>query len=247
MNDEIKRVFPDTSHTFKTNINYDIMMQKEIDSILENGKKPSLLLHSCCAPCSSYVLKLLQQYFNITVFFYNSNLYPSDEYLKREQEQRKLIKILNIECKEMLEKGEFEDSVFYPTPIEIKTAPFVPQEFYDFVSGYETEFEGSPRCYLCFMLRLSKSGKVAKAENFGYFCTTLTVSPYKNAHWINEAGAIIAKKENVKFLHSDFKKNDGYKKSIEYSKEYGLYRQDYCGCEFSLAAKIKKAEVLANQ
>lgn len=242
-----KKSFPQTSDLFKTNVNYDLLMKEEIDKILKSNKKPSLLLHSCCAPCSSYVLKLLQKYFNITVFFYNSNLYSSQEYLKREEEQRKLIKILNAEAKERFEAGKFEDAVFYETEIKVETTEFVPEEFYAFVKGYEKEFEGSPRCYLCYMLRLSKTGKVAKEKNYDYFCTTLTVSPYKNAHWINEVGKIISNKEKVKFLHSDFKKNDGYRKSIEYSKEYDLYRQDYCGCEFSLQAKVAKAEKLTAQ
>jgi predicted adenine nucleotide alpha hydrolase (AANH) superfamily ATPase len=242
MKKQMQKKFPQAMDKLKTNINYELLMQKELDNILSLGKKPTLLLHSCCAPCSSYVLKLLQQYFEITVFFYNSNLYPSQEYLKREQEQRRLIEILNLECYEKLEKGEFEDSVFHPTEIKFKTTDYAPEEFYEFIKGYENEFEGSPRCYLCFMLRLSKSGKVAKENNFDYFCTTLTVSPYKNANWINQIGAIIAEKENIKFLHSDFKKKNGYIKSIEYSKKYNLYRQDYCGCEFSLSAKIKKSK-----
>ena len=213
-------------------------MTKELDKIKKVGHKPTLLLHSCCAPCSSYVLKLLQAIFNITVFFYNANLYPSEEYIKRENEQKRLIKILNKECRQNKKNGLYDEQVFYPTPIKIVTTDYSPQEFYAFVKGYEKEFEGASRCYLCYMLRLSKAGSEAKNNKFDYFTTTLTVSPYKNAKWINEVGAIIATKYQVPFLHSDFKKNDGYKKSIEYSREYGLYRQDYCGCEFSLNAKI---------
>ena len=227
-----------TDNLFKPNVNFHLLMEKEIEQIVAKGKKPTLLLHSCCAPCSSHVLKTLQRYFNITVFYYNSNLYPTEEFLKREAEQKKLIRILNKECKQKMAEGNLPDPVFYETPIKFKHAPFQPQEFYEFVKGYEKEFEGSNRCYMCYMLRLTKTGQVAKQEKFDYFCTTLTVSPYKNSHWVNEVGAIISKKYGVKFLHSDFKKNNGYKKSIEYSKQYGLYRQNYCGCEFSLQAKI---------
>lgn len=232
---------PKARDSFATQTNYDLALQNKIKDIVKSGRKPTLLLHSCCAPCSSYVLKYLQNYFDITVFFYNSNLYPSQEYLKRQSEQIKLIGILNQECEQQKQIG-FEDLVFHPTPIKIQTAPFEPQEFYEFVKGYESAFEGSPRCYLCFMLRLNKTAQVASQGKFEYFCTTLTVSPYKNAHWINEVGQIVGAKNNVEFLPSDFKKNDGYKKSIEYSKEYQLYRQDYCGCEFSLNAKIAQAE-----
>lgn len=230
--------FPQTTDLFKTNINYDLLMKQELEKIKQGGFKPTLLLHSCCAPCSSYVLKHLQTYFNITVFFYNSNLYPSEEYLKRQSEQKRLIKLLNKEYAQKLKNNEFEDEVFHQTHIKVSTTKFEPAEFYKFIEGYETEFEGSPRCYMCYMLRLNKTAITASKKKYDYFCTTLTVSPYKNANWINEVGKIVSKKYDVRFLHSDFKKNDGYKKSIEYSKEYGLYRQDYCGCEFSLAAKV---------
>lgn len=230
--------FPKTSDLFQTNVNYDLLMKQELEKIKKGGVKPTLLLHSCCAPCSSYVLKTLQTYFEITVFFYNSNLYPSEEYLKRQAEQKRLIRILNKEYRQKLSQNSFEDPVFHQTPIKVKTTKFEPKEFYQFIQGYEKEFEGSPRCYMCYMLRLNKTGKTASRNQYDYFCTTLTVSPYKNAHWINEVGKIISDKYQVQFLHSDFKKNDGYKKSIEYSKEYSLYRQDYCGCEFSLAAKV---------
>ena len=132
--------FPKTNDQFKTNTNYNLLMESELNKIKQCGVKPTLLLHSCCAPCSSYVLKLLQRHFNITVFFYNSNLFPSDEYLKRESEQRRLIKILNKECKQKQVGDSFEDPVFFETPIKIKTVKFDPQEFYEFVKGYEKEF-----------------------------------------------------------------------------------------------------------
>lgn len=219
-------------------VNYDRIMQQAIQDIKKGNKKPTLLLHSCCAPCSSYVLKLLQSVFDITVFFYNSNLYPDKEYQKREQEQKRLIKILNQECQQKKENGDFDGLIFYETEIKIESTSYHPREFYDFVKGYEKEFEGSSRCYMCYMLRMSKAAQLAKELNFDYFTTTLSVSPYKNAQWINEVGAILQQKYGVPFLHSDFKKNDGYKKSIEYSQQYKLYRQDYCGCEFSLKQKI---------
>lgn len=221
-----------------TTINYNELMEQELKKIVKTNAKPTLILHSCCAPCSSYVLKLLQEYFNITVFFYNSNLYPSEEYLRRLKDQKKLIRALNKECKEKRMNGEISPSdIFMPTPIKMKTGEFVPQEFYDFVKGYEKELEGSNRCYLCYMLRLNKTAEVAVQNNYHYFATTLSVSPYKNSKWVNEVGEMVAKKRGAKFLFADFKKNDGYKKSIEYSKEYGLYRQNYCGCEFSYNAK----------
>ncbi len=221
-------------------MNYNELMVNEMNRITATQTtKPTLLLHSCCAPCSSYVLKRLQKFFQITVFFYNSNLFPTQEYELRLKEQKRFVRALNRECKRKQENGEFENQIFHETPIAMKTGKFVPQEFYDFVKGYETNFEGSPRCYLCYMLRLNKAGEVAAKKPFHYFCTTLTVSPYKNAEWINEVGAIVSKKHGVPFLHSDFKKDDGYKKSIEYSKEYHLYRQNYCGCEFSLQAKLE--------
>ncbi len=220
------------------NINYNLLMEQELDKIVKLNVKPTLLLHSCCAPCSSYVLKLLQKYFNITVFFYNSNLFPTDEYLMRLKEQKRLIRLLNKECKEKLLNGEIKETdVFVETPIKIKTVKFVPKEFYSFIKGYEKDLEGSNRCYLCYLLRINKTAVVAKKSNYHYFATTLSVSPYKNSKWINEVGALVSKKTGANFLFADFKKNDGYKKSIEYSKEYGLYRQIYCGCEFSFIEK----------
>ena len=231
-----------TNNLFLENVNFDNLMQEELKKVREGNKKRTLLLHSCCAPCSSYVLKRLMEDFNITVFFYNSNLFPDAEYEKRKEEQIRFIGILNEEYEEKKKLNLFTHNIFHQTPIIINTVEFNKQEFYDFVKGYENEFEGSPRCYMCYMLRLNKTAQKAKEENFDYFCTTLTVSPYKNALWINEVGLILSKKYNIPFLHSDFKKNDGYKKSIEYSREYHLYRQDYCGCEFSFNAKLKEVE-----
>lgn len=217
-------------------INYDKLMQEELEKICKGNVKPTLILHSCCAPCSSYVLRLLQKYFHITVFFYNSNLYPSKEFKKRLKEQKKLIRILNRTCKKNYKKGLY-NGTFYETPIKIIKGKYVSKEFYNYIKGHEGQPEGGSRCYLCYNLRLLKTAEFAKNNGFNYFCTTLTVSPYKNATWINEIGKLAQEQYGVPFLHSDFKKNDGYKKSIEYSKEFKLYRQDYCGCEFSFKAK----------
>ena len=219
-------------------INYDQLMQEELDRVVQSGKKPTLLLHSCCAPCSSYVLKRLQKFFEITVFFYNVNLYPTEEYNLRLAEQKRLIRILNKVQQKSEKEGSFEHPIFHETPIKIKTGKYNPKEFYEFVEGFEKELEGAKRCYLCYTLRLNKTAKVASKLGFDYYCTTLTVSPYKNAQWVNEVGQLLSEKYNIPFLFSDFKKNDGYKKSIEYSEQYHLYRQNYCGCEFSLQNKI---------
>lgn len=194
--------------------------QKELDKIIETnkreGKIPSLLLHACCAPCSSYCLEYLSQYFNITVFFYNPNLYPAEEYTKRADEERKLISMLKSENK-----------------IELTVADFDDGEFYDKVKGLEKCKEGGERCRKCFELRLEKTAELAKEKGFDFFTTTLTISPLKNAQILNEIGEKMGEKHNVKHLPSDFKKRNGYKRSIELSREFDLYRQNYCGCVFS--------------
>lgn len=217
-------------------INYALLMENEIEKVKQSGSKATLLLHSCCAPCSSHVLSVLQKYFHITIFFYNPNIYPLEEYYLRKAELIKLIDILNTETEEKEKNNAFEDNVFFESKIEFLEVPYYPQEYYDFVKGHENLLEGDRRCYLCYALRLEKTAKVAKEKGFDYFCTTLTVSPHKNSSWLNEIGNEIAKRENAKFLQSDFKKNDGYKHSLELSKKYGLYRQHYCGCEFSFLA-----------
>lgn len=194
--------------------------QKELEKIIETnkreGKIPSLLLHACCAPCSSYCLEYLSQYFNITVFFYNPNLYPAEEYTKRADEERKLISMLKSENK-----------------IELTVADFDDGEFYDKVKGLEKCKEGGERCRKCFELRLEKTAELAKEKSFDFFTTTLTISPLKNAQILNEIGEKMGEKHNVKHLPSDFKKRNGYKRSIELSREFDLYRQNYCGCVFS--------------
>ena len=175
--------------------------------------RPKVLLHSCCAPCSSHVVTLLKEYFDVTVLYYNPNIYPLEEYLKRKNEQIKLLEILNI---------------------PIMDIDYDHNEFKENVKGLEDEKEGGARCNKCFALRLEKTAILAQLNQFEYFCTTLTVSPYKNSQIINKIGAILEQKYNVKYLYSDFKKKKGYKKSIELSKKYDLYRQHYCGCEYSV-------------
>ena len=179
-------------------------------------EKKKLLLHSCCAPCSSGVLEELNKNYEITVLFYNPNIFPKEEYDLRRDEQIKFIQKL---------KPEVE--------VDFKELNYNPEEYYEFVLGFENEPEGGARCKRCYELRLDMAGKYAKENNFDLFTTTLSVSPYKNANYLNELGLEISSKYGVEYLISDFKKKDGYLKSIQNSKKYGLYRQKYCGCEFS--------------
>ena len=194
--------------------------QKELEAIIEQNRKngivPSLLLHSCCAPCSSYCLEYLSRYFKITVLYYNPNLFPAGEYERRVSEQKKLVSALPAK---------------YPvTLVEMKGEP---EEFYSAVKGLEHIREGGERCFACFKLRLERAARYAKENGFDFFTTTLTISPLKNAQKLNEIGEAAGVKFGVRHLPSDFKKKDGYKRSVELSKVYGLYRQDYCGCVFS--------------
>lgn len=198
--------------------NYDLDFQKIIKS--QSGKS-TLLLHSCCAPCSSSVLDTLKGYFDITVIYYNPNIHPKQEYEKRKAEQIKLLKILDI---------KFMD------------CDYNSDEFYSFVSGLENEKEGGARCVKCFELRLDKTANLAKLNNFDYFGTTLTVSPHKNEQIINSIGKFLQEKYNINYLFSDFKKHDGYLKSIRLSKDMDLYRQDYCGCSFSLKERYSQID-----
>lgn len=195
-------------------MNYNDEMKK----IIANKKGSKLLLHSCCAPCSSSVIERLKNDFEITVLYYNPNIEPIEEYEKRKTEQLKLLKILNIDY------------------INID---YLNEEYKEAVKGYENEKENGARCPICFNLRLEKTAQIAKKNKFDYFGTTLTISPHKNAILINRIGTKIEQKYNISFLLSDFKKEDGYKKSIELSKKYDLYRQDYCGCLYS---KVKNNE-----
>lgn len=195
--------------------NYYIDFEKVIRGIdLENPL--SLLLHSCCGPCSTSVLELLSDYFKVTLLYYNPNIYPSEEYYKRLEEQKKVLEKVN---------GRFE--------IKFLEGRYDPAEYFDAVKGVEQLPEGSQRCFNCYELRLKEAAQFAKDLNMDYFATTLSVSPYKNAQIINELGEKIANEYGVKHLPNDFKKKDGYKKSVELSKDWNIYRQDYCGCPFS--------------
>lgn len=197
-------------------INY----QKELDSLIENlvkdKKVPRLLLHSCCAPCSSYVLEYLSKYFKITIFFYNPNIYPLEEYSRRVVEQKRFISELKVEHKIDFIEGKYDT-----------------ENFYEISEGLENEREGGTRCFKCYELRLKEAAAIAKDKGYDYFTTTLSISPHKNAQKLNEIGKKLSTEYNIKYLYSDFKKKEGYKRSIELSNEYNLYRQDYCGCVFS--------------
>lgn len=187
------------------------------ENILNNlDSKKKLLLHSCCGPCSSYVISYLTNYFDITILYYNPNIYPYDEYLKRKQEQIKLIN--EIDCSNNLDIMDCD----YDNDLYEKC-----------IIGLENEPERGNRCMVCYNLRMEKTAKMAKEYNYDYFCTTLSVSPYKNSEWINKIGEKLQIKYNINWLYSDFKKKDGYKQSILLSKKYNLYRQDYCGCIYS--------------
>lgn len=202
--------------------------QKELENIIEGlGEKvPKLFLHSCCAPCSSYVMEYLCKYFSITVFYYNPNISASEEYKKRVAEEKRLIEAYNAEGKGY--------------PITLVEGDYEPALFFDTVKGLEDCPEGGERCFKCFDLRLRKTAELAGAQGFDYFATTLTISPLKNAEKINEIGEVLGSEYQIAWLPSDFKKKNGYKRSIELSKEYDLYRQNFCGCSFSKAQSLQK-------
>lgn len=200
-------------------VNYQKELDKVIDKIQRDGITPTLLLHVCCAPCSSYCLEYLSQYFKIIVFFYNPNISFKEEYDYRLSEEKRLI-------------GEMK----FKNPVEIIDSRYDPNEFFSAVKGLENEPEGGRRCLECFRLRLRESCKKAKEIGADYITTTLTISPLKNAQALNEIGSECAKEYGVSWLFSDFKKREGYKRSIVLSQEYDLYRQNYCGCVFSRQA-----------
>lgn len=204
-------------------MNYDLLMEEEIKRC-GNGK--TLLLHVCCAPCSSAVLERLGNIFKITIFFYNPNIDTIEEYNKR-----------------LLELEKFLSSFKTKYPVSLVAADHRSEEFKKMAHGLENEPERGIRCYECYKLRLSETAKVADENNFDYFATSLTLSPYKNGKWLNEIGEELGKNIQTNYLYSDFKKKNGYKRSIELSKEYNLYRQDYCGCIYSR----KQRENLTNK
>lgn len=197
-------------------VNYQLELEKIIGQITEKGEVPRLLMHSCCAPCSSYCLSYLAEFFKITVFYYNPNIAPKEEYGKRVQEQQRLILELPVKYKVSFAEGKYD-----------------PESFYKMAKGLEELPEGGERCFACYQMRLREAAVYAKENGFGFFTTTLSVSPYKNAQKLNEIGLKLSKEYQIPWLMSDFKKKDGYAKSVALSKEYNLYRQNYCGCEFS--------------
>lgn len=194
-------------------MNYQNKLMEIINSL---DKRPKLLLHSCCGPCSTTCISFLTNYFDITVLYYNPNIEPQEEYLKRKNEQIKFINSFDAKHK-----------------LDFMDCDYDNEAFLKIASGLENEKEGGARCHKCYYLRMAKTADVAKNNGFDYFATTLTVSPYKDSQVINHIGEVISKEKNINYLYSDFKKNDGYKKSIELSKKYKLYRQNYCGCHYA--------------
>lgn len=209
-------------------------LQKELDTIIEENRArgviPRLLLHACCAPCSSYCLEYLSKYFEITLFYYNPNIYPENEYSKRAAEAERLAASLPAENK-----------------INVKVCEFVPEEYNEAVRGFESCREGGERCERCFKLRLGKTAAYAKENGFDFFTTTLSISPLKNAALLCSIGEQEGEKAGVKYLPADFKKRGGYLRSVELSREYGLYRQDYCGCTYSYAESVQRRREKENR
>ncbi|MBE6680493.1 MAG: epoxyqueuosine reductase QueH [Ruminococcaceae bacterium] len=206
--------------------NYSKMLDAKIEELEKSGTKPKLLLHACCAPCSSYTLEYLASHFDITLFFYNPNISPESEYNFRADELKRFIS-LHPSC----------------AGVKLIVPKYDSKPFFEIARGLENEPERGARCLKCYRLRLIEAAKAAKEDGFDYFCTTLSISPHKNAEALNKIGNEVAEEFGVKYLYSDFKKKGGYARSIALSKEYNLYRQDYCGCIFS---KIE-AEKRANQ
>ena len=203
--------------------NYQILLDKEIEALQKAGERPRLLLHACCAPCSSYVLEYLCRYFEITLFFYNPNISPRAEYDMRLGELERLVADMGL--------GD---------GVTVVNSDYTPELFYQMAKGLESLPEGGERCRRCYELRLYKTAEAAKEGGFDYFTTTLSISPHKNAEWLNTIGEELSGKVGVKYLFSDFKKRGGYLRSCKLSEEYGLYRQDFCGCIYSKIAKKQK-------
>ena len=201
--------------------------QKELDAKLQEITKlkthPTLLLHSCCAPCSSYVLEYLSSYFDITILYYNPNIAPQEEFDRRVEEQQRLIREMPL-C----------------STVQFIVGHYDPSEFYTIAAGKEDQPEGSERCFACYRLRLETTAKLAAEKGFDYFTTTLSISPHKNVDVLNAIGSELADIYHTPYLHSDFKKKNGYKRSCELSQIYHLYRQDYCGCIYSKAEALRR-------
>lgn len=206
-------------------VNYQKILEKELEEISKKGEVPKLFLHSCCAPCSSYVLEYLSEYMEITVFYYNPNIYPETEYRMRVCEQQELIRKLD-----------------WKHPVSFVEGVYDTKRFYEMARGKEKIPEGGERCFSCYEMRLEESARLAKEGNYDYFTTTLSISPMKNAQKLNEIGRKLGEEYGVKYLFSDFKKKNGYKRSVELSEAFGLYRQNYCGCVFSMEERRQSAD-----
>ena len=207
------------------NVNYQKELEKLIEGQQKAGRVPRLFLHACCAPCSSYVLEYLSRFFSVTVFFYNPNISPKEEYEKRVSEIQRLIR-------------EME----FVHPVAFIEGEYKPEDFYEMARGLEDVPEGGERCFRCYRLRMEEAARLAEQGDYDYFTTTLSISPLKNAGKINEIGQELSQIYKVEHLPSDFKKKNGYKRSIELSHEYGLYRQNYCGCVFSKRESMEKQQ-----
>ena len=196
--------------------NYHVKMQEMIEKYCDETRVPRLLLHSCCAPCSSYCLELLSQYFEITVFYYNPNIFPPEEYHMRVEEQARFVKELPAKHPLTSAEGRYDT-----------------ERFYEMAKGIEQSQEGGERCFACYELRLREAAEYAKDQGYDFFTTTLSISPLKNATKLNEIGENLEKEYGIQYLYSDFKKQNGYKRSTEISNKYNMYRQYYCGCVYS--------------
>lgn len=203
------------------NINYDKKMEEIIKENKDKGKRPRILLQVCCAPCSSQVLTRLRKDFQVDIFYYNPNIYPPEEYDKRAQTVESLVSAMALESKVIIAENK-------------------PEDFYSYVEGRKDDVEGGESCYRCYELRLRETVRLAKEKGYDYFTTSLSISPYKNSKWLNEIGEKLEKEYGISYLYSDFKKKNGYKSSIELSKKYHLYRQDYCGCVFSYKEMLER-------
>jgi len=203
-------------------MNYQKLLDLKLEEIKKANKIPTLLLHACCAPCSSYVLEYLSKYFKITIYYYNPNIHPNLEYNRRLDELKKFLKVFPLDNKVNLIEENYD-----------------PNEYFNSIKGFENLGEKSKRCYACYKLRMEKACKYAKENNFDYFTTTLSISPYKVSSWINEIGLSLENEYKINYLCADFKKKNGYKRSLELSRKYNLYRQDYCGCIYSKNERLK--------
>ena len=206
-------------------INYQIEMEKELRAIQARGQRPLLALHSCCAPCSSAVLERLNAHFRIALYYYNPNISPEKEFRHRVEEQRRLVRQMPLADDLRVEEG-----------------PYEPERFYELVRGHEGDPEGGARCGVCFEMRLRSTAEYAKRIGADYFTTTLSISPLKDEQRLNAIGRALSEEFGVKYLFSDFKKRDGYRRSCALSEEYGLYRQDFCGCAFSRMERDRRKD-----